>query len=254
MAAEQNEISRMRAITISREYGSGGGEIARRIAQRLGWTLIDHEAVLRIAKELDVSEEEAEAHDERKAGFFEQLLTTMQGIDPALYMNLPPEAFKNARDYRVALEHVISKAVEGGHVVIVGRGSQVLLRDRRDVLHIRVVASIERRIPYIMQREELDKDAAKKRIHSKDTDRVRYLESTYNCNPTDAHLYDLILNTDVLDLDSVVDLIILALQRKVQKRDVPWEELGPGTGLSRYPGRPADFHPPTTSHTRQDAR
>ncbi|HEY7419631.1 MAG TPA: cytidylate kinase family protein, partial [Ktedonobacteraceae bacterium] len=83
MPEEQNDISGMCAITISREYGSGGGEIARRIAQRLGWTLIDHEAVLRIAKELDVSEEEAEAHDEHGEDFFSRLLTTMQDINPA---------------------------------------------------------------------------------------------------------------------------------------------------------------------------
>lgn len=253
MAQEQNEIFRMCAITISREYGSGGGEIARRLAQQLRWNLIDHEAVLRIAKELGVSEEEAEAHDERKAGFLEQLLTTMQGIEPSLYANVPSDVLTNAQDYREALEHVIARAVEEKHVVIVGRGSQVLLRDQRDVLHIRVVASIERRIPYIMQREEIDKDAAKKRIHSKDNDRIRYLESSYNLNPTDAHLYDLVINTDVLDLDSAVDLIILALQRKARKLDVPSEELGPGTGLPRYPGRPADFHP-LTVRTEQESQ
>ena len=253
MTQEQNKISRMCAITISREYGSGGGEIARRIAQRLGWDLIDHEAVLRIAKELGVSEEEAEAHDERKAGFLEQLLTTMQGIEPSLYTNVPPDVLTNAQDYREALERVIARAAVEKHVVIVGRGSQVLLRDQRDVLHIRVVASIERRIPYIMQREGVDKEAAKKRIHSKDTDRVRYLEFSYNCNPTDAHFYDLVINTDVIDLDSAVDLIILVLQRKAQKLDVPSEELGPGTGLARYPGHPADFHP-LTVRTEQESQ
>jgi cytidylate kinase len=245
MTQEQNDIARMCAITISREYGSGGGEIAKRVAQWLGWELIDHEAVLRIAKELGVSEEEAEAHDERKAGFLEELLVTMQGIDPSLYANVPPQVLTSAQDYREALEHVIARATEGRHVVIVGRGSQALLRDRRDVLHARIIASIERRIPYIMQREGVDKDAAKKRIHSKDTDRIRYLESAYNCNPTEAHNYDLVINTDVIDLDSAVDLIILALQRKARKLDVSAEALGPGMGLSRYPGRPKDFHPPT---------
>lgn len=253
MAQEQNEISRMCTITISREHGSGGGEIARRIARRLEWNLIDHEAVLRIAKELGVSEEEAEAHDERKAGFLEQLLTTMQGIEPSLYTNVPPDVLTNAQDYREALEHVITRAAEEKHVVIVGRGSQVLLRDRRDVLHIRVVASTEQRIPYIMQREGVDKDVARKRIHDKDIDRIRYLESAYNLNPTDAHHYDLTINTDVLDLDSAADLIILALQHKARKLDVPTEELGPGTGLSLYPGRPADFHPPTV-RTEQESQ
>lgn len=244
MAIENKDVSRMRAVTISREYGSGGGEIAARLAQRLGWHLIDHEAVLRIANDLGVSEEEAEAHDECKEGFFVQILMTMQNIDPILYANAPAEALTNAQDYREALERVIAKAVEEGHVVIVGRGSQFLLRKQRDVVHVRIVASIEQRIPYIMQREGLDENAAKKRIQSKDHDRIRYLESEYNCQPADAHLYDLVINTDVLDLDSAVDLITSALEHKAHRLDVPTEALGPGTGLPRYRAHPEDFHPP----------
>ncbi len=58
---EPDPVSQMRAITISREYGSGGGEIATRLASRLGWQLIDHEVVVQVAHELGVSEAEAEA-------------------------------------------------------------------------------------------------------------------------------------------------------------------------------------------------
>ncbi len=65
MNEESSPISQMRAVTISRKYGSGGGEIATRLAQRLGWQLIDHEVVVQVAHELGVSEAEAEAHDER---------------------------------------------------------------------------------------------------------------------------------------------------------------------------------------------
>ena len=65
MNEESSPISQMRAVTISREYGSGGGEIATRLAQRLGWQLIDHEVVVQVAHELGVSEAEVEAHDER---------------------------------------------------------------------------------------------------------------------------------------------------------------------------------------------
>src|SRR5437763_12957746 len=57
-------VNKMRAVTISREYGSGGGEVARRLADRLGWHLVDHEVVMDVARALSVSEAEAEAHDE----------------------------------------------------------------------------------------------------------------------------------------------------------------------------------------------
>src|SRR6476659_4044020 len=54
----------MRAVTISREYGSGGGEIAARLSKRLGWKLIHHEIVMQVANALGVSQEDAAAHDE----------------------------------------------------------------------------------------------------------------------------------------------------------------------------------------------
>src|SRR5207249_12111002 len=64
MDVDPSMISQMRAVTISREYGSGGGEIAARLAKRLRWQLIDHEVVVRVAEKLRVSEGEAEEHDE----------------------------------------------------------------------------------------------------------------------------------------------------------------------------------------------
>ena len=74
MSDDMEAISRMRAITISREYGSGGGEIAVRLAQRLGWQLVDHEVVVEVANALGVSEAEAEAHDEHVEGLASRLL------------------------------------------------------------------------------------------------------------------------------------------------------------------------------------
>jgi len=70
-------------------------------------------------------------------------------------------------------------------------------------------------------------------------------------NPADAHLYDLVLNTGILDLESVIDLICLALERKAARLSVRTGELGPGIGLPEYPGQPADFSPPETSATQQ---
>src|SRR5215208_1398801 len=71
----------MRAITISREYGSGGGEVAGRLAARLGWRLVDHEVVVRVARELGVTEAAVAEHDEQVEGLAARLLGAMQSID-----------------------------------------------------------------------------------------------------------------------------------------------------------------------------
>ena len=239
----QQTVAKMRAITISREYGSGGGEVAARLAKHLGWRLIDHEVVVRVARELGVSEADVEVHDERAESLFARILTSMQSIQPPVYVesSTSPILLANANDYRAALHKVVMAAVEAGNVVIVGRASQIQLAQRRDVLHVRIVASLERRVHYVMSREGLDQETARSRIQSKDRDRARYLQVEYQRDPTDAHLYDLVVNTDVLDLDSTVDLINFALERKANRLSVPTGQLGAEAGLPRYPGQPEDF-------------
>jgi cytidylate kinase len=66
----------------------------------------------------------------------------------------------------------------------------------------------------------------------------------YQRSVDDPLLYDLVVNTGILDLDSAVDLICLALQRKAQRLSVPEKELGPAAGLAPYPSQPADLRPP----------
>ncbi len=113
-------LSRMCAVTISREYGSGGGEIAARLAKHLGWQLIDHEIVGRVAREVGVSEQEAAARDEHAEGILSRILNSLQFTDPAFLSNAPPVAFtSDAMTYHEALSRVVEVAVSTGHVVIV---------------------------------------------------------------------------------------------------------------------------------------
>ena len=92
MNQDNGTINQMRAITISREYGSGGGEIATRLARHLGWQLIDHDIVERVAREMGTSIEEAEARDERSEGFLARAFNNMQFLDPAFMAGASPEA------------------------------------------------------------------------------------------------------------------------------------------------------------------
>ncbi|TMC14366.1 MAG: cytidylate kinase-like family protein, partial [Chloroflexi bacterium] len=93
-------------------------------------------------------------------------------------------------------------------------------------------------------REGLDADAARKRVQEKDQARIRYTQTQFHRQPDDAHLYDLVINTAILDLDHVVDQICLALEHKASRLSVPVEELGPAAGLTHYPSQPADFPVP----------
>ena len=235
---------RMRAVTISREYGSGGGEIAARLAKRLGWQLVDHALVERVASEFGTSQEEAETHDEHVQGMVSQALNSLLYLYPAAMANTPPEAFLSDEEYCDAFNRVVRTAAARGHVVIVGRASQVILAELRDVLRVRIVAPFEKRVVYVMQREGVDRHTAESRIHRKDHERASYLEREYHHHPDDAHLYDLVLNTSLLDLESAVDIICFTLHEIAKGLAKTTGELGPATGLARYPAPPEDFRPP----------
>jgi cytidylate kinase len=240
----RDTVNEMRAVTISREYGSGGDEIAARLAQRLGWQVIDHAIVERIARTLGTSQEQAEAYDEHTEGLLARLLNVFRYIDPALTAYAPPGPVLSDEMYRDAVERFIRGAAARGHVVIVGRGAQVLLARQRDVLRVRIIAPLEQRIACVMQREGLDQRAAASRVRKFEHERTRYLEAAYHRKPEDAQMYDLVLNSSSLDPSSAVNVICLALNHKARRLYAQAGERGPATGQSRSPGRPREFRPP----------
>ena len=242
MNQQQQPTQAMRAITISRQYGSGGGEVAARLARRLGWQLIDHEIVAQVAHQLGITEEEAGVYDEHVEGFVARALSALQIAMPVL----PPSPASPAQYelvYTEAVKQVVETAANTGHVVIVGRTGQVFMANRRDVLHVRVVAPLQQRISYVARREGLDEATAQARIQFKDRDRARYIQTQHGRDVNDPMLYDLVINTGVIDLDSAVDLALLALERKARRLSVPTGELGPVAGLERYAAQPADLRP-----------
>jgi cytidylate kinase len=246
MDEDRSAIAAMRAITISREYGSGGGEIAVRLAKLLGWQLIDHEVVVRVAEKLHISEEEAQEHDERVEGLASRIFKSLRLGHPTMPMTIEIPPSMDSRAFYEARCQIIEGAVATGQVVIVGRGAQAHLAKRRDVLHVRIVAPFALRLAYVMIREGLDREAAQARIMKKDQERARYLEKFYQRHPGDAHLYDVVLNMGILDLESASEVIAIVLERKARRLSLPTQELGPAIGLPHYPGRPEDFRPPQT--------
>lgn len=245
--AAHSLVDQMRAVTISREYGSGGGEIARRLADRLGWHLVDHEVVVDVAHALGVSEDEAQAHDEHIDTRASRILQSLGIVSSVVPAPLPMGLAMDQPAYDEARRLAVEGALKSGHAVIVGRGAQVLLAGRRDVLHVRIVAPLEQRIQYVMQREGLDHIAAQRRIDAKDRDRAAFLMAAHHKNPADARLYDLVINTGGLNLDSAVDLAMLALDHKAKRLSMPEDALGPGAGLQPYAEPPGDIRPASTA-------
>jgi cytidylate kinase len=247
MSTEQPGAGEMKAITISRLYGSGGGEIGARVARRLNWHLIDHEIVARVARELGIPETTAQAQDEYAKGFIARVIGQFVGTAPTAaspVVQVRPDDQPDQERYQATLRHVVETAADSGSAVIIGRASQIYLATRRDVLHVFIEAPLQARIAYVALRENLDSAGARERVQLKDGDRARYFRTVLRKNPDDPMLYDLVINTGVLPLDWAVDLICRALEEKTKALSLPQDELGPARGMAPYPGQPADIRPP----------
>ena len=195
-------------ITISREYGAGGSEVARRVAEILGWRLVDNEVVDQVAAEAGLPPEEVARKEERAPGFLERLTRALARAAPELFPRAPervPEP-EEATIVRVT-ERVVEKLARGDHVVIVGRAAPAVLA-QRDALHIKLVAPKPVRIRRAMARLQLGEPEAIRVLEETDGARARYHKRYYGRDWQDAAHYHMVLNTDALGIEGAVQLIV----------------------------------------------
>lgn len=220
---QQQHTSTVNIVTISSQYGSEGKKIAMKLAFRLRWRLADQEISSQIARQLELEEEEAVMYQEQTFGLVDRLLFSMRFSAPqateawASESSVPVSYDNQERNYRTAQRRVVKKIAETGNCVIIGHASQVLLADRPDALHVRIVAPLAQRVNATTQREQIDERRAFANIKSKDRKLAYYLQSQYGRNIDDPFLYDLIINSHALDAEGQVDLICRALVSKAQR-------------------------------------
>ncbi len=204
----------MAVITISRQYGSGGSHIARLVATRLGWTLIDNEFVDRVATRAGLSTEEIAQQQERVPTLIERLARALTVSSPEMFAAAAdPQAALPPEDRIVRLtEAVISEAVQKDHVVMVGRGAQAYLAERAGTLHVFVVAPREERVAAVIRRLGVTTDEAGADLDRVDEGRRRYVKIHYGRHWEDAANYDLALNSAQFGYDGCADLIVAAAQ------------------------------------------
>lgn len=203
----------MAVITVSRQYASGGSEIAALVARRLAWDLIDNEFVDRVAKLAGLPRDEVERREERVEGFVDRLARALAGSSPELFMAaaVPTAAAAPPEEEIVRVtEVVITEAVQHDRVVLVGRGAQAYLAQWRGTLHVYCVAPIEVRVQRAMERLSVDRKEAERTIHEIDEGRRRYVKTHYGRQWDDPANYHLVLNTDAFTFEQCADMIVQA--------------------------------------------
>jgi cytidylate kinase len=187
-------------ITVSRQLGSGGAEVARRVGQRLGWSVLDRELVERLAERLELSPKMVELMDETRSNWFRDALLSL--VEPRLV---------EQHAYVAMLGKVMLLAVCEGQVVFVGRGANFLL-PRDSGLRVLVVAPRRERVERVRVRDGLDARSAERRLDELDEARADFIRRNFAADVNDPHHYDLVLDSHAFGLDGSVELVCAAFK------------------------------------------
>ena len=191
---------RFRLACISREAGSGGGSIGRKVAERLNWHYYNREIVETIAQRMGISIEEAETFDELPP-------TRMQ----AWALPVLEERYAPHETYLDHLEKLVDAIGRDGQAVVIGRGAGFCL-PRGWILSVRIVAPLEERAVRLAERLGVSVRTARQAAIDLDRRRDRFARLQLNVDPHDPHHYDLVLNSQTLGLDIAAQLIVKAIE------------------------------------------
>jgi cytidylate kinase len=177
----------MNVITVSREYGTGGGEVARRLAEALGWELLDRQLLHQAAAVEHIPDADLEHLDEKAISMADR------------FRLHPPH-----QRYIHGLNEAAKQAAARGNVVLVGRGTRQLLGERADCFHLRLVAPRDCRVKRMAQLENWTPEQALARCLEVDRTRERFTRYFFGAAALQSNQYDLVVNMGRVTLDEVV--------------------------------------------------
>jgi CMP/dCMP kinase len=196
----------IRTITIEREYGAGGGAIAKKLAARLGWKLWDQELTCEIARVAKVNQTVVERMDERCDSLFYRLMKVFMRGSMEQSVAVRGMGHFDADSMVDFMRRVISGAASEGNSVIVGRGAPFLLRARPDTFHVFVYAPLEEKLRRLRAAGKSD-DHAMEEIENVDRQRVIFVRKYFGMEWPTRELYHLMINSKVGD-EVAIDTIL----------------------------------------------
>jgi len=199
----------IRVVTIEREYGSGGAEIAQKVAESLGWKLWDQALTDEIARLLDCPSRTVEEREEKRDSLQYRLFKSFMRGSFEGSLNAPRLKMVDADCISDFARLVVLRAAQEGNAVIVGRGSAYHLHNRADALHIFVYAPFEEKVRRLRARGKSEK-AAVELAETVDAERAEYIKKYFDVEWPDRHFFHLMVNTIIGD-QMAVDTIVRAI-------------------------------------------
>jgi cytidylate kinase len=211
----------IRILTIEREYGSGGADIARKVAERLGWKLWDQLLTNEIARRMNCDCRVVEEHEEKRDPLFYRLMRSFMRGSYEGSLNAPRLNIADTDCIREVAEKVVKSAAEGGQCVIVGRGSAYYLQGRRDAFHVFVYAPFEEKVRRLRAGGKSESEATEL-AQTVDNERSAFIKQYFGVEWPDRHKFHLMVNSTVGE-EAAVETILgsISLQEKPAAGTVP---------------------------------
>ena len=199
-------------ITISREFGAGGSDLATALGERLGWRVLDHVLVERVADRLRLDPRTVEQMDEHPPTLFSRVAAALLIAPVESPMMLDTSEIMSPDAVAEAATAAIREATNDPPVIIVGHGAQLILANHPRTLHLRLVAHPDARIQRICRRGGCDERTALADIHRVDDARVAYVRRYQHHDVRDPLLYDLVINTSRVRIEEAADLVMAVVR------------------------------------------
>ena len=208
----------IKIVTIEREYGSGGGEIAHLLAEHLGWKLWDHSLTEEIAKIAKVDCGAVEKHEERVDSRFYRLSKVFWRGSYERALPVGESDIFDADCMVSTMEQITAKIAQEGNAVVVGRGSPFFLRERADTFRVFLYAPRPEKIRRLLA-SGMSEDEAGESVDTVDRERMAFIKHYFNADWPTRALYHMMINTEIGD--ELVIATILESMEKLQESPLP---------------------------------
>ena len=196
----------IRVVTFEREYGSGAADVARKLAERLGWKLWDQALTDEIARLMDCPSRTVQEREERKDPLTYRLFKAFMRGSFEGTLNAPRLNMVDADCIKTVGRQVVLSAAEKGNAVIVGRGSAYHLYGRPDALHVFIYAPFEDKVRRLQRMGKSEKEAIEL-VETVDRDRWEYIKKYFDVEWPARHFFHLMINSTMGD-EAVVETIL----------------------------------------------
>lgn len=199
----------IKIITIEREYGCGGGEIARLVAKHLGWKVWDQLLTEEIARLANCSKAAIEVREERTDPLYYRLFKSFLRGSYEGSINAPKLNLVDSETILRITRRVVEHAAERGNCVIVGRGSQQFLKNRPDTMRVFLYAPREDKVRRLLARGKSEQEA-EQLVDTVDRERADFIQKYFNVEWPDRSIYHGMMNTAIGD-EAVLQIILTVL-------------------------------------------